>query len=82
MIEFSNQPTPSLDRFGRRTKPRWNRPLILQNSYYGHGRDSYLISSDDMVMDGLNWQPTIDGLERLFASPESLSGSHLEAAWR
>ncbi len=58
MIEFSNQPTPSLDRFGRRTKPRWNRPLpsgnvTLLNLHYGYDRDSYLTSSDDKVMDGL-----------------------------
>ncbi len=47
MLDTIEQGTPSLDRFGRRTKLRWNRPLLsgnvtLLNLHYGYDRDSYL----------------------------------------
>ncbi|MCP5022085.1 MAG: hypothetical protein GY930_09930, partial [bacterium] len=70
MIATFDQSTHSLDRFGRRTKLRWNRPLpsgnvTLLNSHYGYDRDSYLTSSDDKVMDGYDEHLTIDGLGRI-----------------
>ncbi|MCP3880835.1 MAG: hypothetical protein GY701_20940, partial [Sulfitobacter sp.] len=70
MLGAGNNSLPSLDRFGRRTKLRWNRPLpsgnvTLLNLHYGYDRDSYLTSSDDKVMDGFDEQLTIDGLGRI-----------------
>ncbi len=70
MLGAGNTSLPSLDRFGRRTKLRWNRPLptgnvTLLNQHYGYDWDSYLTSTDDKVMDGYDEELTIDGLGRI-----------------
>jgi RHS repeat-associated protein len=70
MLGAGGTSLPSLDRFGRRTKLRWDRPLpsgnvTLLNLHYGYDWDSYLTSSDDKVMDGFDEQLTIDGLGRI-----------------
>ena len=70
MLGTGNTSLPSLDRFGRRTKLRWNRTLpasnvTLLNLHYGYNWDSYLTSSDDKVMDGYDEELTIDGLGRI-----------------
>ncbi|MDF1838374.1 MAG: hypothetical protein P1V35_10925 [Planctomycetota bacterium] len=70
MLDAAGTALPSLDRFGRRTKLRWNRPLpsgnvTLLNQHYGYDWDSYLTSTDDKVMDGYDEELTIDGLGRI-----------------